>query len=521
MTTYYVKNGGSDAASGLSDALAWESVYQVNTFSFSPGDSVLFKCGGVWSENSGLNIPSSGSVGSPIIFGSYDTGAKPVINGRYRIPNGSQTSGSWTDYTGTVASTWYMVLAEDPGRLAIDGVEYWPALTYDAVNTTNRWFYGTVAGTAGRLLVYSPTGNPYNQLVMTQANSWTGLYVTGQSYVTLQNLEFRGDFVYVAPSDSASADCVTFDGCTIGHMSRGFYITNDAYPAYTCDYLIIKNCVIDSKASLANVVPYAPGVANHAGIDGIRIYGGNYFSIHDNTITDWFHSGINLTNIAETTTVSNGEIYNNTITAPSVAYCRGLEMDGAADGDCAYNIVHHNIIRNLGIANQLNGDNNEFYLNIIDGVTQPPVYPDFENSAGISIQGYDGPCHDNNYHHNLIRQCTGAGIVVISDATTNKYDNIFDSNVIYDCGFDNYYYGGDAAIRIQGGDDILNNTYTNNRIVHPTATDVVSYRGTAHTVADFNAHNGDASPHDNDPTQDDVISGNTLATALLCPFKVA
>lgn len=30
MTTYYVKNGGSDGADGLSDATAWETIGKVN-----------------------------------------------------------------------------------------------------------------------------------------------------------------------------------------------------------------------------------------------------------------------------------------------------------------------------------------------------------------------------------------------------------------------------------------------------------------------------------------------------------
>jgi len=79
MSTYYVKNGGSDAASGLSDALAWETIAKVNGSSFNAGDSILFKRDSTWREQ--LTVPSSGSSGLPITFGAYGTGADPIISG--------------------------------------------------------------------------------------------------------------------------------------------------------------------------------------------------------------------------------------------------------------------------------------------------------------------------------------------------------------------------------------------------------------------------------------------------------
>jgi hypothetical protein len=80
MSTYYVSNpGGDDGNSGLSELLPWLTVNKVNISSFSPGDSILFKRGSTWREQ--LTVPSSGSAGNPITFGTYSTGAKPRITG--------------------------------------------------------------------------------------------------------------------------------------------------------------------------------------------------------------------------------------------------------------------------------------------------------------------------------------------------------------------------------------------------------------------------------------------------------
>lgn len=78
-TDYFVRNGGSDSADGLSDATAWATIAKVNASTFSPGDTISFKCGSTWSGE-GLVVPSSGTCTDGIVFGSYDSGAKPVID---------------------------------------------------------------------------------------------------------------------------------------------------------------------------------------------------------------------------------------------------------------------------------------------------------------------------------------------------------------------------------------------------------------------------------------------------------
>src|SRR4030042_6951513 len=75
IKTYYVKNGGNDSASGLSDAEAWATLSKVQRSRFNPGDSILLKCGSTWHER--LEFPSSGTPGKNILFSSYGTGEQP------------------------------------------------------------------------------------------------------------------------------------------------------------------------------------------------------------------------------------------------------------------------------------------------------------------------------------------------------------------------------------------------------------------------------------------------------------
>lgn len=76
--TYYVAPDGNDRNTGLALAKPWRSLTNVNTRTFKPGDSILFKSGGSWSGQ--LWPKGSGAAPAPIMLGAYGSGAKPVID---------------------------------------------------------------------------------------------------------------------------------------------------------------------------------------------------------------------------------------------------------------------------------------------------------------------------------------------------------------------------------------------------------------------------------------------------------
>ncbi|MGH2771536.1 MAG: right-handed parallel beta-helix repeat-containing protein [Actinomycetota bacterium] len=78
--TYYVDAvAGNDAASGLSEAMAWRTAGRAGSAEVTPGDSVLFKRGQTFSGE--MTISSSGSASARVTFGTYGTGTAPVITG--------------------------------------------------------------------------------------------------------------------------------------------------------------------------------------------------------------------------------------------------------------------------------------------------------------------------------------------------------------------------------------------------------------------------------------------------------
>ena len=99
-TNYYVKNGGSDSANGLSDATAWATPSKVTSSmsKFQPGDSILFKKGSTWT-NASITIGRAGIAGKNIIISSFGSGAKPVLSaqaGMAVISLSAAGRGYWT-----------------------------------------------------------------------------------------------------------------------------------------------------------------------------------------------------------------------------------------------------------------------------------------------------------------------------------------------------------------------------------------------------------------------------------------
>ena len=77
--TYYVDSSVLFGGDGLSPDTPLRTLDAVNALKLSPGDSVLFKRGGIWTGQ--LCIAASGTEEAPITFGSYGSGDLPIIQG--------------------------------------------------------------------------------------------------------------------------------------------------------------------------------------------------------------------------------------------------------------------------------------------------------------------------------------------------------------------------------------------------------------------------------------------------------
>ena len=113
-TNYYVSStGGNDSNTGKTTSLPWKTIAKVNLSmsSFVAGDSILFKCGDTFSDQ--LNVTKSGTSALPIVYGSYGTGAKPILNTAVTLTGWTVTSNPniWVaNYSGTLTDVHFLSL---------------------------------------------------------------------------------------------------------------------------------------------------------------------------------------------------------------------------------------------------------------------------------------------------------------------------------------------------------------------------------------------------------------------------
>jgi len=482
MASYYVDATLGDDSNPGTQTQPWKTVSKVNSASLSPGDNVYFKRGETWVNEEFW--PQSGESGSPVTYGAYGSGDKPIITGVTDIP-GWDNPDNWTDNGGNV---WYISLDNDPQRLWLDDVEYLRAGSVADINSSERHYYES-----GNLYVYS-TQNPANEYNSMKGCSTSIYYLVlanTKSYFNFENLSIEGG--RGACIALYRCDNVNITSCDIGKNScRAFLLYGDGTTATM--NVTIANCVIDSNWHFSYDAPSDRGVG-----DGITLSGdAQNCIIRNNTIKDWGHAGIELcASSTDDSGVNNNKIYGNTITGENISYMHGIVTDGV-EGKCQNNEIYCNRIKNVN-NNQLNGNNNWFHHNIVDTMWNTPC-KSFGTGIAIDLSTYntDFVCHDNKYDNNTIVNCDEKGIklAAVYDDVKNNY---FRNNILYNCGTDSKEGLNDISIWIKDQSEIHDNTFQNNCIYNSGVDDVISYRGTSMTVAEFNSQSG---------TNGDTISNN-------------
>ena len=303
--TYYIDASlGNDSSSGKSITSPWKTINKVNSSNFQPGDSILFKRGGIWKEY--LDFPSSGNASNLIIIGSYGNGELPIITG-INVYEGWNNSSNWTSAENNI---WSGDQSYNPQRLWIDGKEVLRNEQIDSLDGI-RYMW---AWENSKIYVYS-TENPAVNFNLMETNVlYETVIISNQNYIKLQDIEIQGGYVFALAIRGCSH--VTVKDCSIGSFSRqGIQIRNNGGISST--YVTIDNCVLDSKFNFS--------YGKDKGIDdGIQIVtGANDCIVKNCVIRDFGHSAIYLKALSATDNgVFNNKIFGNLITGEHVTYQR-------------------------------------------------------------------------------------------------------------------------------------------------------------------------------------------------------
>ena len=344
-TNYYVKTGGNDNATGLSDITAWKTISKANEVwaagKFAPGDSILFKRGNTFYGT--LTITRSGSYGSQIVIGAYGRGNRPVITGFFTITG-------WSVYRGGIYEAPVSYSESQTNMVLVDGIQKgmgrYPnigtnliyeshsgttSITDNHLGDKTNWEGAEVvinknSWTLDRCLITNHTGG-----TLTYTNSGSSQEPENNRYYFIQNdlrtLDVTNEwfhnksagklYIYGNPSGK------TIQAATLDHL-----IINDGYDFITIDGLEFSGSIshaLNFTGNLNNCTIQNCKI-NNAGLNGIYFATGSEIRINNNEITRCNQAGIFCFDVTSVTIINNhihhialipGQDYRGT-------YCDGI-----------------------------------------------------------------------------------------------------------------------------------------------------------------------------------------------------
>ena len=266
-------------------------------------------------------------------------------------------------------------------------------------------------------IVYSDYGNGNKPVICGWDNNQPVVRLVDQSFITIENIVFHGgqqsmniEAVLHNISDIVIKNCQMIDA-----FNHGIYVAS--WTGYLIINGVIKDNIIDS-----------------CGKDGIVFWTGvNHWEINNNNILDNIHTGISIGSNNVDRPTSYNDIFNNRITGLNTNYMRGFSTYGI-DTSCQYNEIHHNIIQNTTVRNQIGGNNNLIYNNIIDIVKNTNFgLSTLGQAISLERQGSgNGISRNNKVFNNILINIEDEPIIEFGP---DVYDNSIFDNVILDIGY--------------------------------------------------------------------------------------
>ena len=480
-TTYYLSSSvGNDSNNGTSSSSPWKTLNKLNSFaaSLKPGDKVLFNRGDIFYGN--ITITAAGTSSSVITYGTYGSGAAPIISGFSNVTAWTNLGGNIWESTNAISglSSCNYVLINNKsttmGRTPNAGSFYYytshsgtTSITSSSVNSaTTNWTGADIAiwidreynlrlpitGHSGNTITFSNTVNsgitPVNNFAFFIENDPRTLDAQNEWYYNPSTKKIR---IYSTSTPSNvqiatvsdvilgnACDYIVIDGLNIqGANHDGIYFTG------TTNNVTVQNCTL-----------------NYCGYNGIETSNGDYDLVTYCNINNCGKTGIFLLGSYSSAT------YNTT------NHCGDVEgkVDNGTQGsgiliNSPSAIVSYNVIKNSGsngifFSNHQIGTGGVVSYNFIDSslllnTDNGGIYTSAQ-SVGVLID------------HNIITNSVGktdiaspacanlSEVIYLDEGTGNSQYAVVTNNSVAYC--------GDAGLKIHknGHNRIENNTFFGN-----------------------------------------------------------
>ncbi len=468
QTTFYVDaSGGDDSDNGTSESTAWQTIERVNSHDFVAGDSLLFKRGEVWKGTRLYISGFAGTTSSPIVYGSYGTGEKPILSSILAHPH------TWSDIGGNIWKA-NNPPSEHPERILINGEEKLRANVQNELDgEIYFWFYNK---TTNDLFLYS-TIDP-NSFTIEYTFDFP-LIIGYSNNIIIQDLDLQGGWtaIYI----NTLAKNIHLDNLHIGKYSReGLIIGSGSdIPAEFPHDILVENCTFDAFFAFdySSADDYDEN-SDRGSSDGLRAGKLINAEIRNCYFKNWGHASISLTG-DNITDVTNVIMHDNYMTSPDICYGGRVGIDNVKQNE-----FYNNLIINTSVQSQLSGQDNHIHHNVFYGTTDTPLIPEIVDAA-IEVQSYsDSEVYGNIYEHNLIIYTEGPAFRFSGNNLHNIYDNVVRNNIFYNCG--TQINGEIITVEVDDYASTYDNSFLNNVIYSFINAPPINFRATLYNVAQFN-----------------------------------
>ncbi|MGG1552034.1 right-handed parallel beta-helix repeat-containing protein [Paenibacillus ferrarius] len=456
-TVYYLDAvSGNDANAGTSTGAAWQTLAKVNSVTFQPGDSILFKAGGVWTGT--LSPQGSGTAGNPIKIDKYGTGSKPLIAG----------AGAASTLYFYNQEQWEIRNLEITNDAATKGVRRGIHLDGSSGTWTNPKVYqhfvlenldihnvkgdvSTDYAHNGGIIVWGTTWDYHvADVTINNCKIYTvdsvGIYLNGAQTSYSSNLKVTNNLIYDVAADGAFV-LNTTNGLIENNIVHDTHVRASGYhvPLWV---FAAKNNVIQFN-EVYNTAPGGDAMAYDADYnsDGTIIQynyshnnaGGGFLIVNDGTVASNRNTNtvirynisqndggavFNFNGTPDTTTV-----YNNTVYLPKASQAKVINHSNWG-GYAKNTYFYNNIIYNLGTGGYTfaTSTNNVFEHNVFYGnhpATEPADPYKITADPQLASPGSGGLGRDSLIGYNLLNTspAIGTGKVVTNNGGRDYYGN--------------------------------------------------------------------------------------------------
>lgn len=469
----------------------WSSIRR-----FSGGDRYLQKSGTLSRSPVKIVGQTGATAARPLLIGAYGSGPRP----RIRIENplhGGQDPNNWKRVRGDIwAFSTSGFRSGDPEVLLLDGRRAFGKARSERDLCEKHgaqaieWLHRDTT-----LLLCSPRGNPARAFAtisgmqqFDKRDAWAPIYMEDQRHIIIDGLAIEGGSLGGVEIRGVSAD-IEIRNSFIG-MDSASAIRAQSF-GIPVSRLDIHDNLIDSGIRWG-MVGYEPHVSG----EGVHFVAGVVDSkIHRNRFIAWSHNGVYLdAHWPESPGVRRNMLFDNEFhCGPDSSYfdyCRPFGVDGAKADSVRDNIIFRNLMHDISVAAQINGNNNYIVGNICYNTSNSGA-KSYPTGQCFSLQPYVWS-RDNLVANNTMVNTADVAIQFIPGVAGVSSGHRIVNNIMYDCGRATVPTRRDACIAVAPDASVGSQEISNNLMYNPGRPVRVLYRRNwSDDVAGLTAQSGD------------------------------